>query len=72
VACGRFELFYEYGLQSWDVAAGVLIVLEAGGKVTDFKQGNQYVFGHQMIASNALIHSEFTCKFQEHFENETL
>ncbi|MDP2723475.1 MAG: inositol monophosphatase family protein [Bacteroidales bacterium] len=72
VACGRFELFYEYGLQSWDVAAGVLIVLEAGGKVTDFKQGNQYVFGHQMIASNALIHSEFTYKFQEHFENETL
>ena len=72
VACGRFELFYEYGLQSWDVAAGALIVKEAGGMVTDFKKGNQYIFGQQLIASNILIHSEFTCKFQEHFKNETL
>ncbi|MFA5420108.1 MAG: inositol monophosphatase family protein [Bacteroidales bacterium] len=71
VACGRFELFYEYGLQSWDVAAGVLIVLEAGGKVTDFNQGNQYIFGHQMIASNTLIHNEFASKFLVHFTNKT-
>ncbi|PKP32990.1 MAG: inositol monophosphatase [Bacteroidetes bacterium HGW-Bacteroidetes-16] len=72
VACGRFDLFYEYGLQPWDVAAGALIVKEAGGMVTDFKKGNQYIFGHQLIASNILIHSEFTCKFQEHFKNESL
>ncbi|PIQ34536.1 MAG: inositol monophosphatase [Bacteroidetes bacterium CG18_big_fil_WC_8_21_14_2_50_41_14] len=71
VACGRFELFYEYGLQSWDVAAGALIVQEAGGMVTDFKKGNQYIFGQQLIASNILIHSEFTCKLQEHFKNKT-
>jgi myo-inositol-1(or 4)-monophosphatase len=72
VACGRFELFYEYGLHPWDVAAGALIVKEAGGMVSDFKNGNQYIFGQQLIASNTLTHSEFTCKFQEHFKNETL
>ena len=52
VACGRFEGFYEYGLQSWDVAAGVLIVTEAGGKVSDFKGGDNYIFGREIIATN--------------------
>lgn len=72
VACGRFELFYEYGLQSWDVAAGALIVMEAGGKVTDFKDSNQYIFGQQLIASNTLTHNEFTNKLRQHFSKESL
>ena len=36
VACGRFEAFYEYGLNPWDVAAGTILVREAGGIVSDF------------------------------------
>ncbi len=53
VACGRFEAFYEYNLNSWDMSAGVLLVQEAGGMVTDFKGGNTYLFGGQIIASAA-------------------
>ena len=49
-ACGRFEGFFEYNLKPWDVAAGTLIVQEAGGKVTDFKGENDFVFGRELIA----------------------
>ena len=49
-ACGRFEGFFEYNLKPWDVAAGTLIVQEAGGKVTDFKGGEDFVFGRELIA----------------------
>ncbi|MCX7744813.1 MAG: inositol monophosphatase, partial [Flavobacteriales bacterium] len=56
VAAGRFEAFYEIGLNIWDVAAGVLIVQEAGGKTTDFKGGQNYLEGREILASNTLIH----------------
>jgi myo-inositol-1(or 4)-monophosphatase len=49
-ACGRFEGFFEYNLKPWDVAAGTLIVQEAGGFVSDFKGGNDFVFGRELIA----------------------
>ncbi len=62
VACGRFEAFYEYGLSPWDVAAGAIIVQEAGGKVCDYKGGNDYLFGKEIIASNSLIHKTFLDK----------
>ncbi len=56
VACGRFDGFWEYNLNAWDVAAGYLIVEEAGGRVTDFS-GNPYdVFGKQTLATNGIIH----------------
>lgn len=51
-ACGRFEGFFEYNLQPWDVAAGALIVKEAGGMVSDFNGGSDYIFGRQIIAGN--------------------
>ncbi len=58
VACGRFEAFWEFGLKSWDTAAGVLLVKEAGGMVTDFL-GKPYHPGDRvMLASNGCIHSE--------------
>jgi len=60
VACGRFDAFYEYGLSPWDVAAGAFIVERAGGKVCDFKGGNNYIFGGEIVATNAHIHQEFT------------
>ncbi len=59
VACGRFESFYEYGLKPWDVAAGAFIVQQAGGKVSDFKGNDDYIFGREIIATNTLVHNEF-------------
>jgi myo-inositol-1(or 4)-monophosphatase len=58
VAAGRFDGFWEFGLQKWDTAAGVLLIEEAGGKVSDFA-GNPYQLGGPVIlASNSLIHEE--------------
>ena len=58
VACGRFDGFWEFGLHSWDVAAGVLLVREAGGTVTQF-DGQPYRFGdRELLASNSKVHSE--------------
>lgn len=58
VACGRIEGYFEYNLNAWDVAAGVLIVKQAGGTVTDFKGGNNCLFGGELCAANALMHGE--------------
>ncbi|MCE7994103.1 MAG: inositol monophosphatase [Roseivirga sp.] len=51
-ACGRFEGFFEYNLNAWDVAAGALIVQEAGGLVTDFNAGSDFLLGRQIVAGN--------------------
>jgi myo-inositol-1(or 4)-monophosphatase len=59
IACGRFEAFYEYGLNPWDVAAGILIVKQAGGRVSDFKGGKNYLFGGEIVISNDLVFDEF-------------
>lgn len=69
VAAGRFDVFYEYGLNPWDVAAGICIVKEAGGTVTDFNDGYDAVFSGKLIASNALIHKEFSDKVKTHMNN---
>lgn len=58
VACGRFDGFYEYSLNAWDVAAGCLIVTEAGGELSDFSGGDNYLFGKEMVATNTLIYNE--------------
>lgn len=65
VACGRFEAFYEYGLQSWDVAAGAIIVQQAGGRISDFSGEKNYIFGKEIIATN----SNIFCEFQEVVKN---
>ncbi len=67
VACGRFEGFYEYGLNPWDVAAGALIVRNAGGMVTDFKGEDNYLFGRELMASNSHIHSAMLDIIHRHF-----
>lgn len=58
VACGRYESFWEFGLNAWDMAAGSLILEEAGGKVTDLKGGKFSNYDGQLVASNGLIHNE--------------
>jgi myo-inositol-1(or 4)-monophosphatase len=65
VACGRYDGFYEYGLQPWDVAAGALLVTEAGGKVFDFRGGKEYLYGKEIVASNSLISAEFLEQLQD-------
>jgi len=58
VAAGRFDGFWEFGLQAWDTAAGVLLVQEAGGAISDF-HGHPYKLGGPVIlATNSLIHEE--------------
>lgn len=59
VAAGRFEGFYEHALHSWDVAAGIIIIKQAGGKVCDFNGGENYLFGGELIACNAAYFDEF-------------
>jgi myo-inositol-1(or 4)-monophosphatase len=58
VAAGRLDGFWELKLKPWDVAAGSLIVKEAGGKISDFKGGNNYLYGGEILSSNGLIHQE--------------
>ena len=64
VAAGRLEGFFEYNLNPWDVAAGVLIVQQAGGMVTDFSGGQDTLFGRQLCASNGNIHKEMLSMIQ--------
>lgn len=67
VACGRFEAFFEYGLHAWDVAGGAFIVQQAGGAVSDFKGGHDFLFGEEIIACNKEVFLEFQKVMQEKF-----
>jgi myo-inositol-1(or 4)-monophosphatase len=58
VACGKYEIFFEYGLNPWDVAAGAMIVREAGGMVSDFSGREGYITGDEVLASNGMVHRE--------------
>ncbi len=58
VACGRFDGFWEFGLKPWDTAAGVLLVKEAGGRVTDLVGRTYRIGGPDLLASNGTIHTE--------------
>ena len=69
VACGRFEGFYEYNLSPWDVAGGAFIVQQAGGTVTDFKGGNDFIFGRELLVSNRKIHEEMLELICKHWKD---
>lgn len=56
VACGRFDGFWEDGLNPWDIAAGILLIQEAGGRVTDFRDAPLDIYTPKVLASNGLIH----------------
>jgi myo-inositol-1(or 4)-monophosphatase len=56
VACGRFDGFWEFGLSPWDMAAGCLLILEAGGIVSDFAGGQNYLESGNIVAGNPKIH----------------
>ena len=57
VACGRFDGFWEDGLSPWDVAAGALLITEARGRITNFKDEPLDIYSEQFLASNGLIHA---------------
>jgi len=59
VACGRYDGRFEFNLKPWDIAAGVLIIQQAGGYISDFKGGNDYFRNGSVLASNKGIFEEF-------------
>jgi myo-inositol-1(or 4)-monophosphatase len=67
-ACGRFDAFYEYNLNAWDVAAGILIVKQAGGDVVNFKGGDEVIETRELLATNGKITGELLAKVQQYFK----
>jgi myo-inositol-1(or 4)-monophosphatase len=72
VACGRYDGFWEFNLNPWDTAAGVLIVEEAGGKVSGFDGSPFQLNSRETLASNGLLHDALVHEFQEIFAGRGL
>jgi myo-inositol-1(or 4)-monophosphatase len=66
-ACGRFDGYFEYNLKPWDIAAGILIVKQAGGEVFDFEGGDNALKNCDIVATNGLISSELLNKIKQYF-----
>lgn len=67
-ACGRFGAFYEYNLNAWDVAAGIVIVKQAGGQVVNFKGGDEVIETRELLATNGKITDEMLHVIQKYFD----
>lgn len=67
-ACGRFDAFYEYNLNPWDVAAGIIIVKQAGGQVVNFKGGEEVLQSRELLATNGKITGELLEAIDKHFK----
>jgi myo-inositol-1(or 4)-monophosphatase len=72
VAAGRYDGFWEFNLNPWDTAAGVLIVQEAGGRVTDLSGGEFQIASRETLASNGLVHEALMHEFAEIFAGRGL
>ena len=72
VAAGRLDGFWEFNLNPWDTAAGILLVEEAGGRVTDFSGGHFRLDSREILASNGLIHAELMGFFADMFAGRNL
>jgi myo-inositol-1(or 4)-monophosphatase len=70
VACGRLDLFWEFSLNAWDIAAGVLLVREAGGLVSDMRGGPVSLRADNILADNRLVHEESLQIFAEVYEGK--
>jgi myo-inositol-1(or 4)-monophosphatase len=66
VAAGRFDGFFEHALHSWDVAAGAFILKQAGGKITDFNGGQNWLFGGEIVAAGENFFDEFLSIINKH------
>jgi myo-inositol-1(or 4)-monophosphatase len=72
VAAGRLEAFWEFNLNPWDTAAGILLVEESGGRVTNFAGGPYRLDSREILASNGLIQGELVELFGEMFAGRGL
>lgn len=72
VAAGRYEAFWEFNLNTWDTAAGILLVEEAGGVVTDFAGGHYKLDSREILATNGKIHAELVGLFADMFAGRNL
>jgi myo-inositol-1(or 4)-monophosphatase len=72
VAAGRMEAFWEFNLNPWDTAAGILLVTESGGQVTDFSGLPYKLDSREILASNGLIHGELVKLFEDMFAGRDL
>jgi myo-inositol-1(or 4)-monophosphatase len=72
VACGRLDGFWEFNLNPWDTAAGVLMEQEAGGRVTDFKGGPFQLDSRETLASNGLVHGALLGEIEQVFRGTGL
>jgi myo-inositol-1(or 4)-monophosphatase len=72
IAAGRYQAFWEFNLNPWDTAAGILLVEEAGGKVSDFSGGPFRLDSREVLASNGLIHDELVGLFKDMFAGREL
>ena len=71
-ACGRLDGFWEFYLNPWDTAAGALLIMEAGGKITGFDGSPFQLKSSEVLASNGLIHTELTTLFSDMFAGRNL
>ena len=69
VACGRFDAFFEYNLNAWDVAAGAFIVQQAGGKVMNFSGGDEFIDARELLATNSRVDAELLGYIKQHFKS---
>ena len=72
VACGRMDAFWEFNLNPWDTAAGILLMEEAGGRVTNFAGAPYRLKSDEILASNGLIHEELIGFFADMFAGRDL
>ena len=70
VACGRLDAFWEFGLNPWDMAAGILMVTEAGGKCSDMQGGPVDLRGPHLLVDNGIVHEEMLGIFREIFQGK--
>lgn len=70
VACGRLDGFWEFGLSPWDMAAGCLLIQEAGGLVSDFSGGQDFLENGHVVAGNPKIHPEILRLLAPHIPAE--
>jgi len=68
VACGRFDGFFEYNLNYYDIAAGIVLVKEAGGEIFDFSGGTEYINKRELTVTNTHISEELISLIKKHFE----
>lgn len=67
VACGRFDAYFEYNLNSYDVAAGAYLVQQAGGSVMNFSGGDEFLEKREMLATNAKVTDEILVTIKKYF-----